>query len=384
MDDLIDLAHQSVSLAVREMCCRIGTDSASFTRAAANLDRVGQLKLSDEMLRQVVESEGRAVLAWQDQEQLELDFDAGQCVTNATEAEGKASAAEGKASAAEGKASAEASVTTRAYVGIDGFMAPMVTDAEKSKRFEKAKARRKRLPRRRGVRRPPLARRRGADQRYKEFKLVEMYDQDQRHKLMRVTRHGPDRAGRMLRAMAEDVRLYRAEQLVAVTDGAEWIAGLIERNLPKKKTTVILDFYHAAEHVHQTRRTVFGEENAEGKKWAGTLIEGVLQQPFDVWWDELVKTRGGVRAATKRQSLDGLMQYLLKRREKLDYARFRSMGLNIGSGSTESGCKSESRRLKGVGMRWNAANAEAMMALESLHQSNLWPTYWRSRLKAAA
>jgi hypothetical protein len=363
VDDLIDLAHQSISLAVREMCCRIGIDSASFARAAANLDRVGQLKLSDQTLRQVVESEGRTVLAWQDQEQLELDFDAGQSVTNATQ---------------------DGSVTTRAYVGIDGFMAPMVTDAERSKRFEKARARRKRLPRRRGVRRPPLVRRRGADQRYKEFKLVAMYDQDQRHKLMRVTRLGPDGAGKMLRGMAEDVHLHRAAQVVAVTDGAEWIARLIDRNLPQKKTTVILDFYHAAEHVHQTRRTVFGEENAQGKQWAGRLIDAMLQRPFDAWWDEVVKTRSRVRAPAKRQSLDGLMQYLLKRREKLDYARFRSMGLKIGSGSTESGCKSASRRLKGVGMRWNAANAEAMMALESLHQSNLWPTYWRYRLKAAA
>jgi len=363
VDDLIDLAHQSVSLAVREMCCRIGTDSASFTRAAANLDRVGQLKLSDQTLREMVESEGRAVLAWQDHEQLELDFDAGQCVTNATD---------------------DGATASRIYVGIDGFMVPMVTDAEKSKRLEKAKARRKRLPRRRGVRRPPLVRRRGADQRYKEFKLVAMYDQEQRHKLMRVTRHGPDGVGKMLRGMAEDVRLHRARQVVAVTDGAEWIAGLIDRNLPKKKTTAILDFYHAAEHVHQTRRMVYGEENQEGKQWAGTLIEGMLHQPFDAWWEVLVTTRSRVRAAAKRKSLDGLMQYLLKRREKLDYARFRAMGLKIGSGPTESGCKSESRRLKGVGMRWTAANAEAMMALESLHQSNLWPTYWQSRLNAAA
>lgn len=363
MDDLIDLAHQSVSLGVREMCCRIGIDSSSFTRAAANLDRVGQLKLSDQTLREVVESQGRAVVAWQDHEQLELDFDAGQWATHATD---------------------DGHLTTRAYVGIDGFMVPMVTDAEKSKRFEKAKARRKRLPRRRGVHRRPLARRQGADQRYKEFKLVAMYDQDQRHKLMRVTRHGPDRAGKMLRAMAEDIRLHRAAQVVAVTDGAEWIAGLIERNLPKKKTTVILDFYHAAEHVHQTRRIVYGEENEEGKQWAGALIDGLLHQPFDAWWEGLVKTRGRIRAAAKRKSLDGLMQYLLKRQEKLDYTRFRSMGLKIGSGPTESGCKSESRRLKGVGMRWTATNAEAMMGLESLHQSNLWPTYWQSRLKAAA
>jgi hypothetical protein len=60
------------------------------------------------------------------------------------------------------------------------------------------------------------------------------------------------------------------------------------------------------------------------------------------------------------------------------------LGLKIGPGKTESGCKSQVRRLKGVGMRWNAASAEAMMGLESLHQSNLWSTYWKSRLKAAA
>src|SRR5205085_4793950 len=139
------------------------------------------LSLSDEMLRQVVESDGRAVLAWQDHEQLELDFDAGACTTCATLDGGSA---------------------TRVYVGIDGFMLPMVTESEQAKRFEKARIRRRTLKRKRGVRRRPLVRRRGADQRYKEFKLVSMYDQDQQHKLMRVTRHGPDRAGKMLRGMA--------------------------------------------------------------------------------------------------------------------------------------------------------------------------------------
>ena len=363
MDDLIDVAHQSVSLAVREMGCRIGIDSASFARAAANLDRVGQLKLSDETLRQVVESEGRAVLTWQDHEQLELDFDAGGCTTTAT---------------------ADGGAMARLYVGIDGFMLPMITDAEVGKRFEKARGRRRGLQRKRGVRRRPLVRGRGAEQRYKEFKLVTMYDQDQQHQLMRVTRHGPDRAGKMLRGMAEDGRLQRAQQVVAVTDGAEWIAGLIDRNLPKGKTTAILDFYHAAEHVHQTRRIVYGEENPQGRVWAKGLIDGMLERPFESWWDELLEERGRVRSQAKRKSLDGLMQYLLTRREKIDYARFKSMGLKIGSGPTESGCKSASRRLKGPGMRWTGRNAEAMVALESLHQSKLWSIYWQSRLNAAA
>ena len=67
VDDLIDLAGSSVSLAVREMCCRIATDSGSFTRAAANLSRLAQVRLSAEKLRQLPDSEGRAVLAWHEQ-----------------------------------------------------------------------------------------------------------------------------------------------------------------------------------------------------------------------------------------------------------------------------------------------------------------------------
>jgi hypothetical protein len=362
VDDLIDTAHQGVSLAVREMCCRIGMDAASFKRAAENLKRIGQLKLSDESLRKVVESEGRAVLRWQDHEQLELDFDAGQCTTDAT---------------------ADGQPTTRVYVGVDGFMLPMVSDAEMSKRFEGWRKRRRTLKRKRGVRRPKLTRRQGADQRYKEFKLLTMYDQDQTHKIVRVTRHGPPRAGKVLRQMAQEVHLCRARQTIAVTDGAEWIARLVEQNLPKQ-TTAILDFYHAAEHVHQARRVVFGEQDEAGRKWAEELIGAMLNAPWESWWERLSSTRGRLRSPAKRAALDGLMQYLLTRRQKVDYARFRAMGLKIGSGTTESSCKSHARRLKGVGMRWTAANAEAITGLEALYQSNLWPTYWRHRFNDAA
>jgi hypothetical protein len=363
VDDLMDLASSAVSLAGREMCCRLGTDSASFKRAAENLRRVGQINLSDEKLRQVVESEGRAVVAWQDHEQLELDFDAAACRTERT---------------------ADGRTVSRVYVGADGFMLPMVTEGEKQKRFEKAKTRRRTLKRRQGVRRRPLKVAKGADQRYKEFKIVTMYDQDQTHKYVRVTRKGPRQAGRMLRAMAEDVRLRRCDQIAAVSDGAEWIAALVGENLPKEKTTAVLDFYHAAEHVHQARREVFGPVGDEGEQWAGELIRLLLEKPFEDWWERLAQTRSRVRSPAKRKSLDGLMQYLLSRREKVDYARFKAMGLNIGSGPTESACKSESRRLKGVGMRWNPSNAEAMTALEALHQSDLWPIYWKSYLKLAA
>jgi hypothetical protein len=360
VDELIDLASSGVSLATREMCCRVAVDSGSFARAAANLGRLAGLKLSDEKLREVVESEGRAVLAWQDQDQLELDFDAGQWRTDAT---------------------ADKQAVSRAYVGIDGFLLPMVSDAEAAKRFEKARERRKRLKRRRGVRRPKLKRHRGADQRYKEMKLVTMYDQEKERRLARVTRHGVHKAGRMLRQMRDDVRLRRADQVVAVADGAEWIARLAEQNLPGK-TTVILDYYHASQHVHQARRAVFGESGTPGQGWVDKVLGQLSGGPFEELWQTLLDTRSKFRAPAKRKALDDLMRYLSQRQEKVNYPAFRAAGLDIGSGPTESMCKSLSRRMKGIGMRWTTGNAESMVALEALHQSNLWSIYWSTRLAA--
>jgi hypothetical protein len=361
VDQLIDLAGRGVSLAAREMCCRVAVDCGSFARAAANLKRLAGLTLSDETLRRVAECEGRAVLAWQEDDQLELDFDAGRWVTHAT---------------ADGRA------VRRAYVGIDGFLLPMVTDAEVAKRSQKARARRKSLKRRRGVRRPKLKHRRGADQRYKEMKLVTIYDQSKEHRLARATRLGVDKAGRMLRQMRDDAHLRRADQVVAVTDGAEWIAGLVERNLPGGTRTVVLDYYHASQHVHQARRTAFGESDPRGQTWADQVLRRLSHESFDSAWDVLLSTRSKLRSAAKRKALDELMRYLGSRREKVDYPAFRAAGLDIGSGPTESTCKSLSRRMKGAGMRWTARNAEAMVALEALHQSNLWSANWSTRLAA--
>ena len=92
--------------------------------------------------------------------------------------------------------------------------------------------------------------------------------------------------------------------------------------------------------------------------------------------------RSRLRSTVKRKSVDDLMRYLIERREKVDYGRFRAAGYDIGSGPTESMCKSLARRMKGIGMRWTGRNAESMVALESLHQSGLWPNYWSTRLAA--
>ena len=42
-----------------------------------------------------------------------------------------------------------------------------------------------------------------------------------------------------------------------------------------------------------------------------------------------------------------------------------------------------SPRPKGPGIRWDKSNAEAMMALASLHHSSLWASCWKAERAAA-
>jgi hypothetical protein len=75
--------------------------------------------------------------------------------------------------------------TTRVYFGSDGVMVPLVTDAEKKARRQKSKRKRRQRGRKARPLPPPKA---GADQKYKEFKIVAYYDETQRSPPMAARR----------------------------------------------------------------------------------------------------------------------------------------------------------------------------------------------------
>lgn len=65
------------------------------------------------------------------------------------------------------------------------------------------------------------------------------------------------------------------------------------------------------------------------------------------------------------------------------YPDFRAKGWRIGGGPTEATGETPTARLKGPGMRWDAANAEALMGLEALYRSGQGDAYWQSELRQA-
>jgi hypothetical protein len=79
----LDVVESTISLGVREMACRLNGDGKNFDKAAANLKRTAQVRLSGETLRGLVEAEGKRVLQAQRSGRLPLAWSAADCKTEA-------------------------------------------------------------------------------------------------------------------------------------------------------------------------------------------------------------------------------------------------------------------------------------------------------------
>lgn len=350
LDCWLDAVEATISLGVREMACRLNGDGKNFDKAAVNLARTAQVAVSGETLRGLVETEGKRVVQAQKTGRLPINWSAADCKTEAGR--------------------------TRIYFGSDGVMVPMVSDVEKRTRRQKIKTKR----RRRGRKAAPLpALKPGADQKYKEFKIVAYYDETQDHRLVSGTRGDHEVAGRLMRREAARIRLDQADEKVGNVDGSPWIRNQVQQqSLPLD--ALGLDFYHLSENVHKARREIYGDDDAAGKQWAGALLHTFKHEGYAAAWNQLLQWRCE-RSRRQRPAADQLLHYVSDRREMICYPDFQAKDWQIGSGPTEATCKTLTARLKGSGMRWDGDNAEAVMGLEALYQSDQWDNYWRSELQ---
>jgi hypothetical protein len=358
LDAYLDSAERTMSVGAREIACRLNGDGKNFDKAADNLARAAQIYTSGETLRMLVENEGRQVLKAQQSGALPLPWSAADCKI----------------------ASEAATTTTRIYLGSDGVMVPLVTDAEKKQRRGAIKQKR----RLRGKKAKPLPTAKpGADQKYKEFKIVAFYDETQEHRLVAGTKGDCTQAGRLMRRQAARIHLDQADEKIGNIDGSPWIRNQIEsQSLPLD--ALGLDFYHLSDNLQKARRNVYGENDEAGKTWVADVLHTFKHAGYDAGWDQLLAWRTSLRGSAKRRAADSLIGYVSERHEMIRYPEFIAKGWQIGSGPTEATCKTLTARLKGSGMRWDAPNAESLMALEALSQSGLWKEYWRTLLPAAA
>jgi hypothetical protein len=349
VDAWLGLVGHRFSPGVREMCCREALH-CSFEVAGDNLERTAQLSIGGRSVREIVENQGRAVVAAQQRGALRPGFTAADCTAGTL------------------------------ITGTDGVMVPMVTQQQKDRRRETESA--QRIEQGRSSTAPVGRPKKGSDGPFKEFKLQAFYDPDKTHCHVVGTAGDHEVLGRLMRREARRLHLAQAKVKYAVSDGAEWIANEYPRQLPMLDAH-ILDYYHLREHVIQASQVLYEEDPKKAESWREEMMGCVWEQGSLVLLDRLGPYLRRHPTGPKQEALESLRDYLRKRVAMTDYPTFRRLGYDCGSGPTESLCGRLTDRLKGPGMRWDKSNAEAMMALASLYHSGLWNTYWKSERAAA-
>ncbi len=182
--------------------------------------------------------------------------------------------------------------------------------------------------------------------------------------------------GGQLRRQGAQVGMDRADVWVALTDGGAGLEDFMRVYFPRAEC--ILDFYHAAEHLHDLAKALYPDavqaQEAAGawchalKHEGGAALLAVL---------EALDLRG--RKAAARETHRRALGYVRNNLQRMDYPRYVANGWLIGSGHVEAACKAVvGQRLKGNGMRWSEAGADAVCHLRALFKSEKgqWEAFW--------
>ena len=190
-----------------------------------------------------------------------------------------------------------------------------------------------------------------------------------------------DEIGRELRVECQQVGLERADLVIALTDGGHGLEDcLIEHTLSglAREVVLILDFFHAAEHVHEFAQVAFASDTAA--KQAATWCHRLKHSGGATLLNDLEALDLSERTAEVRKAHRQLTGYLRNNLHRTDYPRYLANGWLIGSGVIESACKNVvNHRLKASGMRWRERGTTALCQARSLYKSEptLWTTYWK-------
>jgi len=187
-----------------------------------------------------------------------------------------------------------------------------------------------------------------------------------------------DALGLELRRQAAQTGWDDAQQQIALSDGGAGLEEFFRKNFPL--AVVILDFWHAKEHLVELGKVLFSEGSDEGQKWlderchqlkhaGGTAVLHALETL------DLTGKSDAVRETYRCET-----NYFRNHQHKMDYPHYLAQGWQIGSGPVESACKAVVNfRLCGSGMRWGCPGSDALCHLRALYLSepNQWESFWR-------
>jgi hypothetical protein len=179
-----------------------------------------------------------------------------------------------------------------------------------------------------------------------------------------------------MREASKKLGLGKANQVIAITDGGNGLREALRRNF-WDDLTCILDYYHAAKHLHDYAKGLHAGDAAGAEIWS-ERAKGILYMQGGTALLKHLRGQPVPGDAGTADELRELIGYFEENEDRADYPSYRGHGWDIGSGPTESACKIVGSRLKGSGMRWLEEGAAWVAPLRALYLSSTeaWDALW--------
>jgi hypothetical protein len=172
--------------------------------------------------------------------------------------------------------------------------------------------------------------------------------------------------GWRMRTLAEMWNARAYSEHVFLGDGASSNWNIATTHFPD--AIMILDFYHASQHVADLAKVLYSQDNAKqkalGERWRDERIKSLKHSGPKPLLQALKRRK--CSKPEQREALRRELGYFKNNSARMDYPAHIAAGRVIGSGSIEAACKSiTGARLKGTGMRWTKAGADAILAVRT-------------------
>ena len=156
----------------------------------------------------------------------------------------------------------------------------------------------------------------------------------------------------------------RYQQTVILSDGAQWIANMVQEVFPDAQH--ILDLFHLKENVYNFAKAKFKQDATGYVPWSERIC-GLLENGN---WATVLKE---LDPEEKYDASVNLYRYIDTHKAHINYPQYRESGWFVGSGAIESGNKVVlQKRMKQAGMRWNPETAQYLVTLCSKKESGCW------------
>jgi hypothetical protein len=175
------------------------------------------------------------------------------------------------------------------------------------------------------------------------------------------------------------IELFPKTPIIGLADGAlsNWLF------LTNHCDILTIDFWHVTEYLAKAANVMFSKksEKQERESWLEEVCHNLKHKSGAASriLKELKQYLADIKlSSANKETLQTVITYFNNQKKKMQYSKNIKANMPIGSGVTESACKSlvKQRMCKGSA-RWKEEGASVVLTIRSIHMTKLrWDQFW--------